>query len=233
MLRRVLTAAGVIGATVALHEAAHAVMAVRAGGKVKEIGVGFGPQIARAKVRTKAGDIPVAVRAFPFGGYAAIDVDEIPPERRIPLLLAGPLANIAAGLPLMLSVRGSPPLPLPAKSSGSPEIRDSEFLGLDGDRRVGVAGFIGTVSALLRAAGRGPAAVLQLAGAINVGLGLMNLLPIYPLDGGHVAIAYMERRGVPKSTRMMFARLTSAIFLWLVQAALLADIRRLRRPQSP
>lgn len=101
---------------------------------------------------------------------------------------------------------------------------------LDGDRRVGVAGFIGTVSALLRAAGRGPAAVLQLAGAINVGLGLMNLLPIYPLDGGHVAIAYMERRGVPKSARMTFARLTSAIFLWLVQAALLADIRRLRRP---
>ena len=215
MWRRVLTTAGVIGATVALHEAAHAVMAVRAGGKVKEIGVGFGPQIARSKLRTKAGEIPVVVRALPFGGYAAIDVDQIPTDRRIPLLLAGPLANIAVGLSLMLSVRGEAPMLL------------------DGDRRVGVAGFIGTVSALLRAAGRGPAAVLQLAGAINVGLGLMNLLPIYPLDGGHLAMAYMERRGVSKSARMTFARLTSAIFLWLVQAALLADIRRLRRPQSP
>jgi membrane-associated protease RseP (regulator of RpoE activity) len=215
MLYRVLAAGGVIGATVALHEAAHAVMAVRAGGKVKELGIGFGPQLARTRIRTKAGEIPVVLRALPLGGYAAIDVDEIPPQRRIPLLLAGPLANIAAGLPLMLALRNEA-VPLP----------------LDGDRRVGVAGLIGTVSALLRAAGRGPAAVLQLAGAINVGLGIMNLLPIYPLDGGHLAMAYMERRGIPKPARMTFARLTAAIFFWLVQAALVADMRRLRKKST-
>jgi len=215
MWYRILAAGGVIGATVALHEAAHAVMAVRAGGKVKEIGIGFGPQIVRTSVRTKAGDVPVVVRALPLGGYAAIDVEEIPPDRRIPLLLAGPLANIAVGLPLMLGLRNEAPIPV------------------DGDRRVGVAGLIGTVSALLRAASRGPSAVLQLAGAINVGLGIMNLLPIYPLDGGHLAMAYMERRGVPKPARMTFARLTAAIFFWLVQAALLADIRRLRKARSP
>lgn len=212
MIYRILAAGGVIGATVALHEAAHAVMAVRAGGKVKEIGIGFGPQLARTKIRTSTGEVPVVLRALPLGGYASIDVDEIPPDQRIPLLLAGPLANIAVGLPLMLSLRNAA-VPLP----------------LDSDRRVGVAGLIGTVSALLRAAGRGPAAVLQLAGAINVGLGIMNLLPIYPLDGGHLAMAYMERRGIPKATRMKFARLTVAIFFWLVQAALLADIRRLRK----
>jgi len=215
MMYRVFTAAGVIGATVALHEAAHAVMAVRAGGKVKEIGIGFGPQIARTRVRTRAGEIPLVLRALPLGGYAAIDVDQIPPDRRVPMLLAGPLANILVGLPLMLSLRNEAPIPL------------------DGDRRVGVAGLIGTVSALLRAAGRGPAAVLQLAGAINVGLGIMNLLPIYPLDGGHLAMALMERRGIPKPARTTFARLTAAIFFWLVQAALLADVRRLRRPRSP
>lgn len=215
MLYRVLAAGGVIGATVALHEAAHAVMAVRAGGKVKELGIGFGPQLARTRIRTKAGEIPVVLRALPLGGYAAIDVDEIPPQRRIPLLLAGPLANIAAGLPLMLALRNEA-VPLP----------------LEGDRRVGVAGLIGTVSALLRAAGRGPAAVLQLAGAINVGLGIMNLLPIYPLDGGHLAMAYMERRGIPKPARMTFARLTAAIFFWLVQAALVADMRRLRKKST-
>ena len=214
MMYRVFTAAGVIGATVALHEAAHAVMAVRAGGKVKEIGIGFGPQIARTRVRTRAGEIPLVLRALPLGGYAAIDVDQIPPERRVPMLLAGPLANILVGLPLMLSLRNEAPIPL------------------DGDRRVGVAGLIGTVSALLRAAGRGPAAVLQLAGAINVGLGIMNLLPIYPLDGGHLAMALMERRGIPKPARTTFARLTAAIFFWLVQAALVADMRRLRRKST-
>lgn len=216
MLYRILAAGGVIGATVALHEAAHAVMALRAGGKVKEIGIGFGPPIARTSIRTGTGEIPVVLRALPLGGYAAIDVDAIPPDRRIPLLLAGPLANIAVGLPLMLLLR-----------------KDAVPLPLEGDRRVGLAGLIGTVSALLRAAGRGPAAVLQLAGAINVGLGIMNLLPIYPLDGGHLAMAYMERRGIPKPARMTFARLTTAIFFYLVQAALIADVRRLRRPRSP
>ena len=111
-------------------------------------------------------------------------------------------------------------------------LRNEAPIPLDGDRRVGVAGLIGTVSALLRAAGRGPAAVLQLAGAINVGLGIMNLLPIYPLDGGHLAMAYMERRGISKPARMTFARLTAAIFFWLVQAALVADMRRLRRKST-
>jgi len=36
MWRRVLTAIGIVGATVAVHEAAHAVAAVRGGGTVKE-----------------------------------------------------------------------------------------------------------------------------------------------------------------------------------------------------
>lgn len=208
MWRRILTAAGVIGATVALHEAAHAVLAVRGGGKVKEIGIGFGP----ALLRGRAGGIPIVVRALPLGGYAAVDVDEIPPDRRIPMLLAGPLANIAVGLPLMLAWRG-----------------DAQVV-LDRDRPVGLAGLIGTVGALLRAAAHGPRAVVQLAGAINVGLGVMNLLPVYPLDGGHLALAVMERRGISLGARVAFARLTTVLFFLLVQAATRADLRRLRKP---
>lgn len=207
MWRRILTAIGVIGATVAVHEAAHAVMAVRGGGKVKEIGVGFGPALARTKVR----DVPVVLRALPLGGYAAIDIDQIPPERRIRMLLAGPLANIAVGLPLMLAF-GRSTMPL-----------------TEHDRPVGLTGFVGTLSALVRAAEHGPRAVGQLAGAVNVGLGVMNLLPVYPLDGGHLAMAAMESRGVPRQGRLAFARITGAVFLWLVQAAMLGDIRRLRR----
>jgi membrane-associated protease RseP (regulator of RpoE activity) len=205
--RHVLTALGVIGATVAVHEAAHAVVAARAGGKVKEIGIGFGPPLLRLQFR----GVPVVLRAFPLGGYAAVDAENLPPRRRIPLLLAGPLANIAAGIPLLLAFRRHP---VDVPVSAHP---------------IGLSGFAGTLGALIQAATRGPGSVARLAGAVNVGLGLMNLLPVYPLDGGHVALSVMEAGGVPRGTRTAFARLTAAIFVLIAQAALLSDLRRATR----
>ncbi|HEY3249374.1 MAG TPA: site-2 protease family protein [bacterium] len=205
MWRRLLTAVGVIGTTVAIHEGAHAVVAVRSGGKVREIGVGFGP----ALFRTRMGGIPVVLRALPLGGYAAIDIEQMPARRRIPLLLAGPLANIAVGAQLLAATQRQPAIRI---GDGKP---------------VGFTGFIGTMSALIEAAGQGPGAVARLAGAVNLGVGLMNLLPIYPLDGGHIAMSAMEARGVSERTRSVFARLSVAIFFLITQMAMVGDLRRL------
>src|SRR2546422_4187211 len=178
---------GVIGISVPLHEAAHAVTAARAGAKVKEVGIGFGPLLFRLRVR----GLPLVVRMLPVGGYAAVDQDQLPPPRRIPMLLAGPLANITVGLPLMVAFRRYP-VQMPS----------------DG-KRVGMTGFAGTLAALIRAAAQGPGSIARLAGSLNVGLGLANLLPVYPLDGGHVVMSMMEMRGVPQETRHRFARLTA------------------------
>lgn len=208
MWKRLLTALGVIGATVAVHEAAHAVAAARSGGTVKEVGVGFGP----ALLRTKVGTLPLVVRAFPLGGYAAVDVETIPPRRRVGLLLAGPLANLALGVALLYAFRRSPIV----------------TLGDEG-RPIGLAGFLGTFSALFQAADRGPGAVGRLAGAINVGLGLMNLMPVYPLDGGHIVTSLLEARGASPRTRAAFVGATAVVFALLVQSAMMADLRRLAR----
>jgi membrane-associated protease RseP (regulator of RpoE activity) len=204
--RKALTAVGVIGATVGVHEAAHAVAATRAGGRVREIGIGFGPVLLRTRIRS----LPLSVRALPLGGYVHIDVDAIPPQRRVPLLLAGPLANIALGSVLLAAMRRHPLVAMG-----------------DLDRKMGVAGAIGTFAALFRAAEAGPGAVGRLAGAINVGLGVMNLMPVYPLDGGHIVTSLMEARGVPSGARAVFTRLTAAAFAVLVQRAMSADLRRL------
>ncbi len=203
--RTVATAVGVVGVTIGVHEAAHALVAALSGGMVREIGIGFGPPLLRARVRS----IPVAVRALPVGGYAAVEVDHLPPRRRIGMLLAGPLANLAIGAVLLLSLRRQP------------------MVALGRGRGVGLTGVVGTVSALIRAAEKGPGAVARLAGAVNVGLGAMNLLPIYPLDGGHVVMNVMEAHGVPLRARAAFAGITAAAFLWLVQAAVLGDLRRM------
>jgi len=202
--RHLLTALGVIGATVALHEGAHALVTARAGGKVTEIGIGFGPPLFRLRVR----HLSVVVRMLPLGGYAAVDPEQIPPRRRIPMLLAGPLANIAAGLPLMLAFRRHP-VEIPT----------------DG-KRVGLTGFAGTLAALIRAAAQGPGSIARLAGSMNVGLGLANLLPVYPLDGGQVVMSIMEARGVPLETRIRFARWTAVLIIMLARAAMLGHIRR-------
>ena len=206
--RRILGATGVIGATVAVHEAAHAVAAARGGGRVREVGVGFGPVLLRARVR----GLPVTVRALPLGGYAHIDADDVPPHRRVPLLLAGPLANIVLGALLLLAMRRHP---IPA-------------LG-EADRRVGLTGAIGTFTALLRASEAGPGSVGRLAGAINVGLGLMNLMPVYPLDGGHVVNSLLEARGASPAARAFFTRRGAAVFAVIAQRAVAGDLRRLIR----
>lgn len=208
MWRRLLVALGVIGATVAVHEAAHAVVATRAGGRVKEIGVGFGPPLFRTTIRS----LPLVIRAFPIGGYAAVDVEEIPPRRRVGMLLAGPLANIVLGAPLLYALRRYPAVALG-----------------DSDRPVGLTGFLGTFSALFRAADQGAGSVGRLAGAINVGLGIMNLMPVYPLDGGHVVASVLEARGASVRTRTAFMRLTAVAFALLVHGAMMADLRRLAR----
>src|SRR5256712_14050673 len=83
--RHLLTALGVIGATVALHEGAHALVTARAGGKVREIGIGFGPPLFRLRGRP----LSVLVRMLPLGGDAAGDPEQNPPRPRNPHTLAG------------------------------------------------------------------------------------------------------------------------------------------------
>lgn len=213
MWRRILTALSIVGGTVAVHEAAHAIAAARGGGTVKEVGIGLGPAI----FRTRARGLPLVIRALPIGGYAAVDVEKIPPRRRIPMLLAGPLTNILLGAPLLYWLRRHPVV----------------MLGDEG-KAVGLTGFVGTFAALLHATKQGAGSLGRLAGGINVGLGLMNLMPIYPLDGGHIVASLMEARGASPRARSTFMRLTAVAFALLVQSAMMADLRRLaasrRRP---
>jgi membrane-associated protease RseP (regulator of RpoE activity) len=85
----------------------------------------------------------------------------------------------------------------------------------------------------MQAAEQGPGAVVRLAGVVNVGLGVMNLLPVYPLDGGHVALSVMEARGVSVRARAAFAGITAAVFFWMVQAALLGDLDQALGRKTP
>lgn len=191
-----------------LHEVAHAVAARRAGGEVKEVGIGFGPPLARGRL----GGVTVTLRPIPLGGFAAIDVEKLPPARRLPVLLAGPLANIAAGLVLRQVAQSQEPMLLPGQT-----------------RRVEVGGLLSALHMLTRAAAAGPRALLRTAGDVNLSVGLANLLPMLPLDGGHVAAAHLEAAGAKRSIIVAFRQITAGVFLWFALRVLLADLGRLRR----
>jgi membrane-associated protease RseP (regulator of RpoE activity) len=201
-------ALGVVGATVLLHELAHAVVARGVGGQVREVALGFGPPVARARI----GGTLVSLRPLPVGGFAAIEIDRLPPARRIPVLLAGPLANVVAGLVLRaLGDRRSPDR-------------------LPGQRRaVEVGGLLAALAMLQQAARMGPQALVRTAGVLNLSVGLANLLPVLPLDGGHLALARMEAAGVSPTARRWFRHLTAGLFLGLAARVFVADVARLLR----
>jgi membrane-associated protease RseP (regulator of RpoE activity) len=94
---------------------------------------------------------------------------------------------------------------------------------------------IGVVRLLHQSSEAGLADVLWLIAAINLSIGIFNLLPIFPLDGGHVALALYEgarsRRGrryhadVAKMLPLVYAGL--AIVVFLGASALFLDLRDL------
>ncbi len=209
---RTLQAIGVLGGTVLLHEMAHAVAARRVGGEVREVGIGFGPVLARRKVR----GVDVTLRSIPFGGFAAIDIDRLPPARRVPVLLAGPAANIAAGLLLRLLARPHRAVGLPGQKS-----------------RLEFGGLLSAIAMLRRAGDLGPGALARAAADVNLSVGVANLLPVLPLDGGHLAAAQLEAAGAGRATVAAFRQVTAAVFLWVAIRVLLSDLARLRAAAPP
>lgn len=66
----------------------------------------------------------------------------------------------------------------------------------------GLVGPVGTAQAVSQAARLGPSALIAMLMAINLGLGLMNLLPIPGLDGGHALLVLLGwLRGRPLSAQ--------------------------------
>lgn len=199
---------GVIGGTVMVHELAHALAARRAGGEVREIGVGFGPTLWRRKIR----GVDVTLRPLPLGGFAAIDLDRLPPARRIPVLLAGPLANIAAGLLLRQAARVQAPALLPGQTGG-----------------IQVGGLLSVLALLTGADAGGPRQLAAAAGTLNLSVGISNLLPLLPLDGGHLAVARMEAAVVRPRAVSLFRGFSAALFGYLAVWALASDLARVRQ----
>jgi regulator of sigma E protease len=79
--------------------------------------------------------------------------------------------------------------------------------------------------------------VLYFAGALSISLGIFNLLPIVPLDGGQMVIAFAEilRRGRRLSYRLQHAvaGVGMVLIFALILGVLAADVNRFLPKRSP
>ncbi len=90
-------------------------------------------------------------------------------------------------------------------------------------------GFIGIVQASGQAAKRGPVDLLFLAAVISLNLGLLNLLPIPILDGGHVLMLAIEgvmRRDLSIAFKERFVQVGLVFLLGLFAFVMYSDIMR-------
>lgn len=194
----------VLNLLILIHEAGHLLAARAVGIPIAGFHVGFGPKLWSCRWR----GTECCFRAFPLGGFVqpAIRDDaafrEIPLTRRLAFFLGGPLANLMTAVPLFALVHL-------AREGFSvhgvlvePWIRTVQMTGrvLAILPRVfvepeAVSGVIGIVADGGRLAAQGYE--LELAILLSLSLGVLNLLPIPILDGGHVVLACLEEKFPP------------------------------------
>lgn len=98
-------------------------------------------------------------------------------------------------------------------------------------------GGIGTIAAVTnKAAEQGLVDVLMIAAMLSISLGFMNLLPVPPLDGGQMAVAFVEllRGGRRLSLSVQNSVMTVGFMLMLalIVSVLALDVRRFISPND-
>lgn len=223
-----------LGLLVLVHELGHLAAAKAMGIPVAGFSVGFGPKL----YRFERGGTEYALRLLPLGGFVLPAAEsfeemlEIPLRRRLAFYLGGPLANIAAALPLCSLYNFSHAGP------GGPTLRalfvepfaQTGSVFLHGLRTLPaqLAAFddLKSVVGIVQEGGQiaaGSEALLVMALGLTVSLALLNLLPLPVLDGGKILLALLER-ALPASRRYQLP-VTAASALALVALMLFLNLR--------
>ena len=218
---------------VGFHELCHLGAAKSLGIDVHAFTLGFGPRL----VTRKAFGIEWGLRALPIGGYVKLRGEETADgprsfagtttRRKILILLAGPGSNIVLSLALLAGVCLYAGLPLTRVPGAVFQILElvisktgeaiAGFLPHAANTPLdmpimGIPGMIGGVGTMLN---MGPYMVVILVAVISFSMGIMNGLPIPPLDGGQALVAFLRHitgahypeRVMAAFTRLAFASL--------------------------
>ncbi len=140
------------------------------------------------------------VEGDPGAGFLGVGPSRPPPQRQNPIFGLGNslvdfgkvTAESAKGIAALFSLDGLDGLLGPLANFGG----DTEVIstpggdGVDPNRAISVVGILDLGSLFAQ---DGPETFLVFLASLNIFFGVLNLLPMLPLDGGHVAIATYER----------------------------------------
>lgn len=93
-----------------------------------------------------------------------------------------------------------------------------------------VSGIVGTVAITMNMASRGFRYVLLVMIIISMSLGIMNLLPVLPLDGGHLLFDFIELifgKPVPRRIQNVLSMIGFGLLILLMIYATIGDIKGL------
>ncbi|MEX2113696.1 MAG: site-2 protease family protein [Pirellulales bacterium] len=197
-----LAAILIIGVLIFVHELGHLLACWGTGIPVARFSIGFGPVLWT----WRRGDTEYCLSAIPLGGYVmpAVESEEdffaVAVWRRIVMWLGGPAANFAFAA-LILAVVGvavdgfslygllvEPWVEVARQSWHIVTVLPSAFL-----HPSQLSGVVGIVSVGNSFVGAGWLRAAQFAVLLSLNLGIFNLLPIAPLDGGKIFCALLEK----------------------------------------
>lgn len=197
-----------LGILIFIHEGGHFIVAKLCKIKVNEFALGFGPTL----ISTTKGETKYAIHLIPLGGYVNLEGEEersdvegsfsnasIP--KKIAILLAGGTVNIVFGVLIYLGLsiyicdNANAIEKIQFAFSNTGDYIVSIFKGLKElfTGRVGfnqMTGIVGISNMVVKTSGI--VNYLYLMGVISLSLGITNLLPFPPLDGGKIIIYIIE-----------------------------------------
>ena len=191
-----------LGFLVLIHDGGHFFVAKLFKIKVNEFAIGFGPQI----FTKEKGETKYALRLIPLGGFVSMEGEEERSEKegsfsqasipkRIAIVSAGGLVNIIFGV-LVYYIISS--ISLNSMYSGLIDTKDfiisifeSIKLLFTGNISVNqMTGIVGISDIVVNT--NGIMNYLYIMALISASLGITNLLPLPPLDGGKIVIYLIE-----------------------------------------
>jgi regulator of sigma E protease len=248
MIVSLLAFVSVFTLVVLVHEFGHFLAARKSGVKVYEFSVGF-PFSPRLITLFHYKETAFTIRLLPLGGFVSfsqeggeddIELFQVSCWKRALILSAGSLFNIffAFGIFTIVFAIGKHLDPLNAVLlsvktvweilSGTLAFIMNVFAGYG--TMEGVSGPVGIAVMAGKAASKGMLNLCYFTGALSMSLGIMNLLPLPALDGGHITILLVEsvrRKPLNPKVYQVATVVGLALFLILTLVATYGDIAKL------
>lgn len=233
---------------VVVHEFGHFVTARKAGIKVYEFSVGF-PFSPRLFTLFRHKETAFTVRLLPIGGFVSFSQDgdedaselfEASNNKRALVLSAGSMFNIIFAFIVFVPVfvigknlNLIDAIWLSTKTvweilSGTIMFIMTIFTGHG--TMEGLSGPVGIAAMAGQAASKGILSLFYFTGVLSMGLGIMNLLPLPALDGGHLIMLFIEfirKRPLSPKTYQVVTLVGLSLFLVLTIAVTYKDVAKL------